>query len=198
MICFFQASIRYTLLERYFGTVHKIFLQDFPEEFPARFSRNNFPQDFPDPDWLAPHHPIPNAKFPPITAFLRLAFSLPPFPTRISHKIFLQDFPTRISCKNFPQDFSKLDPDWLAPHHPITNTKFPPITALLNRPTYHKRSRCPHHPFLKSYGNPKSMNKLTLTSQQLNITQMRLFKTSIPKVMKNVQYPILFPVSTCK
>ena len=54
-----------------------------------------FRQDFPklDPDWLAPHHPITNAKFPPITAFLKLAFSLLPVP---------QDFPARFSQKIFP------------------------------------------------------------------------------------------------
>ena len=81
--------------------------KNFPQYFPTRFSRNNFPQDFPelDPHWLAPHHPIPNAKFPPITAFLKLAFSPPPFPTRISHKIFPQEFPTVFSCNNFPQQF---------------------------------------------------------------------------------------------
>ena len=204
-------------------------LLHFPQEFPARFSCNNFPQDFPelDPDWLAPHHPIPNAKFPPVTAFLKLAFSPPPFPTRISCKIFLQQFPARFSCNNFlqefparfstrfsparishnifpcnnflqqfptvisrkiflqefpttfscknfpqdfpttisrknfaqhfparfstrfshsnflqdfpstishnnfPQDFPELDTDWLAPHHPIPNAKFPPITVFL-------------------------------------------------------------------
>ena len=98
----------------------QIFPQDFPARFPARFSHKIFLQDFPklDPDWLAPHHPIPNAKFPPITAFLKLAFSPPPyptrfsrknfpkdFPTRFSHKIFLQDFLARFSCKHFPQDF---------------------------------------------------------------------------------------------
>ena len=95
---------------------HKHFLQDFP----TRISYKIFPQDFPelDADWLASHHPVPNAKFPPITAFLRLAFSPPScptrfsrknfpqtFPTRISHKIFPQDFPTNISHKNFPQTF---------------------------------------------------------------------------------------------
>ena len=86
---------------------HKI----FPQEFPARFSRKIFPQDFPelDPDWLAPHHPIPNAKFPPITAFLKLAFPLllfpQEFPVSFSRKIFPQDFPTSFSRKNFPQDF---------------------------------------------------------------------------------------------
>ena len=201
---------------------HKIFparisCKNFPQDFPVIFYHNNFPQDFPklDPDWLAPHHPIPNAKFPPITACLKLAFPPPPCPTRIScknfpqdfparfsrknfpqefptrfshkifqswiligwlpitlfqmlnfhqslpflnwlfplllvpqefterisHKIFPQNFPTRIFCKIFPQDFPKLDPDWLFPHHPIPNAKFPPITALLNRPTYHQRSK---------------------------------------------------------
>ena len=62
------------------------------------------------------------------------------FSTRFSRKNFPQEFPARISRKNFPQDFPELDPDWLAPHHPIPNAKFPPITALLNRPTYNKRS----------------------------------------------------------
>ena len=87
---------------------HKNFPQDFParfsrkiflQQFPTRFSRKIFPQDFPelDPDCLAPHHPIPNAKFPPITAFLKLVFSPLPFPTRISRKNFLQDFPTKFS-----------------------------------------------------------------------------------------------------
>ena len=119
------------------------------QDFPARISCKIFPQDFPelDPDWLAPHHPIPNAKFPPITVFLKLAFSSPPCPARFSCKIFPQDFPTRFSCKIFPQDFPKLDPDWLAPNHPIPNAKFPPITALLNRPTYHKIAKVSPPPF---------------------------------------------------
>ena len=128
----------------------------FPQDFPTRISRKIFLQDFPelDPDWLAPHHPIPNAKFPPITAFLKLAFYPPPCPTRIfpqefparfSHKNFPKDFPTRFSHKIFPQDFPELDPDWLAPHHPIPNAKFPPITVLLN--TYHKRSKVSPPPF---------------------------------------------------
>ena len=101
----------------------------FPQEFLARFSRKIFPQQFPklDPDWLAPHHPIPNAKFPPITAFLKLAFS-----PSISHKIFLQDFPARISRKIFPQQFPKLDPDWLAPHHPIEMLNFHQSLPFLN------------------------------------------------------------------
>ena len=69
------------------------------------------------------------------------------FPTRFFHKNFPQDFPTRFSHKIFPQDFPKLDPDWLAPHHPIPNAKFLPITALLNRPTYHKSANVSPPPF---------------------------------------------------
>ena len=124
---------------------HKNFPQDFPAKFSHKISRKIFPQDFPelDPDWLAPHHPIPDAKFPPITAFLKLAF----FPSFLSHKIFLQDFPARIFHKIFPQDFSELDPDWLVPNHPIPNATFPPITALLNMSTYHKSAKIPPPPF---------------------------------------------------
>ena len=86
---------------------HKI----FPQQFPARFSHKIFPQVFPelDPDWLAPHHPIPNAKFPPITTFLKLVFPLllfpQDFPARFSHKIFPQQFSARFSSNNFPQQF---------------------------------------------------------------------------------------------
>ena len=63
-------------------------------------------------------------------------------------------------------EISILLPDWLLPHHPIPDPKFPPITALLNRPTYHKSERSPLHPVHKSSGHPNSMNKLTLRSQQ--------------------------------
>ena len=82
---------------------HKNFPLDFPAKFSDKISHKIFPQDFPelDPDWLAPHHPIPNAKFPPITAFLKLAFSPPPCSARFSRKIFLQEFPTRFSHKIF-------------------------------------------------------------------------------------------------
>ena len=83
------------------------FPQNFPQDFPQNFLQDfpkNFPHDFPklDPDWLAPHHLIPNAKFPPITAFLKLTFSPPPFPTRFSRKIFPQEFPARLAHKIFP------------------------------------------------------------------------------------------------
>ena len=75
----------------------------FPQDFSTRFSHKIFPQDFPklDPDWLAPHHPIPNAKFHQSLPFLNWLFPLLPvpqdFPTRFSGKIFPQEFPTRIS-----------------------------------------------------------------------------------------------------
>ena len=61
----------------------------------------------------------------------------------------------------FPQDFPELDPDWLAPHHPIPNAKFPPITALLNMPTYHKSAKVspPHFPLISW---ESQINKLTL------------------------------------
>ena len=99
----------------------------FPQDFPARISRKIFLQDFPTR--------ISHKNFPE------------DFPTRISHKNFMQDFTARISRKNFLQDFPKLDPDKLAPHHPIPNAKFPPITALLNMPTYHKSTKVSLPPF---------------------------------------------------
>ena len=116
--------------------VHSISHKIFPQEFPARFfSHKNFPQDFPAR--------ISLQDFP-----ARISQE---FPARISRKIFPQEFPAR--PQNFParfsrkKEFSKLDPDWLAPHYPIPNAKFPPITALLNRPTYHKRSKVSPPPF---------------------------------------------------
>ena len=136
---------------------HKVFLQEyptriyhkiFPQDFPARISCKIFPQDFPelDPDWLATHHPIPNAKFPPITAFLKLAFSPPPcpqeFPTSFSdknfHKIFLQEFPTRFSRKIFPQDFParfccKIFPSWILIGW-LPNTLFQMLNFHQSRP----------------------------------------------------------------
>ena len=51
-----------------------------------------------------------------------------------------------------PMEISMLKSDWLAPYHPIPNTKFPPITDLLNRSTYHKSAKgspppCPKIPW---------------------------------------------------
>ena len=145
----------------FFDPLHTIktfsarFPQDFPQDclqdFPARFScisRKNFPQDFPariSRKIFLQDFPAKFFQFP-ARLFSRKNF-LQDFPARISsRKIFPQefpqDFPARISRKIFP-----LDPDWLAPHHPIPNAKFPPITALLNRPTYHKRSKVSPPPF---------------------------------------------------
>ena len=78
----------------------KIFMQ----EFPTRFSHKIFPQEFP-------------------TRFSRKIF-LQDYPTRFCGKNFPQEFPARFSHKIFSQDFPKLDPDWLATHHPIPNVKF--------------------------------------------------------------------------
>ena len=94
-----------------------------PPNFPTKFSRNNVPARFSRKN-------LPQD-----------------FPARFSCKNFPQDFPARISHKNFLQDFPKLDPDWLAPQHPIANAKFPPITALLNMPTYHKSAKVSPPPF---------------------------------------------------
>ena len=68
---------------------------------------------------------------------------------------FPQEFPARFSRKIFPPDFPELDPDWLAPHHPIPNAKFPPITALLNMPTYHKSAKVSPPPFLQISWEPQ-------------------------------------------
>ena len=118
LVVFCQFLTRYTPL--------KLFPQGFPQDFLQDCSQH-FLQEFPA---RFSHKNFPHN-----------------FPAMISRKIFLQDFPTRISRKNFPQDFPKLDPDWLAPHHPIPNAKFPPITALLNRPTYHKSAKVSPPPF---------------------------------------------------
>ena len=110
--------------------------QHFPQEFPTRFSCKiflswiligwlpitlfqmlNFHQSLPFLNWLFPLLPVPQH-----------------FPARFSHKIFSQDFPEQ-------------DLVWLAPHHPIPNATFPPITALLNMPTYHKSAKVSPPPF---------------------------------------------------
>ena len=114
------------------GISHKIFLQDFLTRFSCKiflswiligwlpiilFQMLNFHQSLPFLNWLFPLLPVSQH-----------------FPARISHKIF-------------PQHFPELDLDWLAPHHPIPNAKFPPITALLNMPTYHKSAKVSPPPF---------------------------------------------------
>ena len=80
----------------------------FPELFTKLFPKL-FPKPFPKP------FPEPFPK---------------PFP-KLSPKPFPELFPE-------PMETSMLESDWLTPHHPILNAKFPPITVLLNRSTYHK------------------------------------------------------------
>ena len=92
------------------------------QEFPVSFSHKNFPQEFP-------------ARFScKISCKIFLQDFLQDFPTRFptrfSHKNFPQDFLATIFHNIFLQDFPELDPDWLAPHHPIPNAKFPQITAF--------------------------------------------------------------------
>ena len=110
-----------------------------PQDFPTRFSCKNFQQDFPklDPDWLAPNHPIPNAKFPPITTFLKLFFSPPPCPARFS-------------CKIFPR---WILIGWL----PITLFQMLNFhqSALLDRPTYHKSAKVSPPPFPQILWEPQ-------------------------------------------
>ena len=120
----------------------------FPTAFPARFSCKIFPQDFPT---RFPCKNLPQ-EFP---ARISSKIFLQDFPARFSRKISPQYFPARISRKIFPQEFPELDPDWLAPHHPIPNAKFPPITAVLNRPTYHKRSKGSPPPFPQILQEPQ-------------------------------------------
>ena len=130
LVVFCHFLTRYTPLKLFLQDFHKISHKiahsishkNFPQDFLARFSLKNFPQEFP-------------------SRFSRKIFPQE-FPARFFRKNFPQDFPARISRKIFPQD-----PDWLAPHQPIPNAKFPPITALLNRPTYHKRSKVSPSPF---------------------------------------------------
>ena len=51
-------------------------------------------------------------------------------------------------------EISMLESDWLTPHHPILNAKFPPITALLNRSTYHKSAKGSQPPYSQILSAP--------------------------------------------
>ena len=94
--------------------------------------------------------------------FLNWLFPLLPF-----RNIVTQEFPARFSHKIFRQEFSELDPDWLAPHHPIPNAKFPPIIALLNRPTYHKSAKVSKPRFLQILWEPQ-INELADSKRASN------------------------------
>ena len=80
-----------------------------------------------------------------------------------SPKPFLKPFPAAFP-KPFPKimEVSMLESDWLALHHAIPEANFPLITAMLNRSTYYRSAKVLHHLVPKSYGRPKSVNKLTL------------------------------------
>ena len=146
MLVFFAIFRQVTTFSARFATrLHAAFPAEFPTAFPARFSHKIFLQEFPTRisrkifliGWL------------PITLYQMLNFhqSLPFLNWLFSLLSVPQYFPTRISRKTFPQDFPELDADWLALHHPILNVKFPPITALLNMPTYHKSAKVSPPPF---------------------------------------------------
>ena len=122
--------------------------QDFPQEFPTRFSCKIF-LSWILIGWL-PITLFQMLNFHQSLPFLNLIFPLHPAPQDFATRFF-----SKIFCKNFLQDFPELDPDWLTPHHPISNAKFPPITALLNRPTYHKSAKVSPPPFPQIFWEPQ-------------------------------------------
>ena len=58
-------------------------------------------------DWLAPHHQIPNSKFPPITALLNILL-----PFTLSPWNFPRHFP-RLFQRYFPSHFQTHFPSWM-------------------------------------------------------------------------------------
>ena len=117
-------------------TIHWTEPQTFRKPFPKLMEVFTL-----ESDWLAPNHPIPNAKFPPITEPFPKHFPLTLPQTNLQtipqtiHSTDPQPFP-----KWFPKlmEISTLESYLLAPNQRMPNAKFPPITALLNRSTYHK------------------------------------------------------------
>ena len=87
------------------------------------------------PEHLFPTHLFPKHLFPkhllPEHLFPKHLFPEHLFPEHL--------FPRHL----FPKlmEISILESDWLAPHHHILNAKFSPITAFLNRSTYHKSAK---------------------------------------------------------
>ena len=112
---------------------------------------------------------------------------------------FPQDFPARISHKIFLQDFPELDPDWLAPHHPNPNAKFSSITALINRPTYHKRSKVSPptfpqilwEPQIKVYAdsNEPAISQWNPTRPETNELKEHYSNVTLTQTQRMVLYP---------
>ena len=121
----------------------KPFLKPIPKPI-----RKLLPEPFPDP---LPK-PIPKPFSQPITN----QFPNPSPNHCLNHSLdpFSKPIPVFIP-KLFPElmEISILESGWLASNHPIPNTKFPPITAFLNRPSYHRSAE-------GSLCHPKWMNKI--------------------------------------
>ena len=110
-----------------------------------------------------------------------------------SQRNFLNHFPSH-SCNQFFKPFieqsprqmeiSMLESDWLAPHHPIPNDKFPQMTASLNRHTYHKSAKVSPPPCPTSHGYPKSTNEL-IPNQPAMITCTELKPLSFSSRIKH-------------
>ena len=166
--------------------VHRIFLQDFPTRISRKiflswiligwlpitlFQMLNFHQSLPFLNWLFPLLPAPQ-DFPTrfsckiflswiligwlsITLFQMLNFhqSLPFLNWLFPLLLVPQEFPTRISCKICHRISRK-----------ISLQDFPARISLL----IIKVPKCPHHPFPKLYGNPESMNTLTLSEPAIS------------------------------
>ena len=140
LVFFCHFETHYTPLNVFLQYLPKDFPPDcpqhFPQEFPTRFSCKIF-LSWILIGWL-PIILFQMLNFHQSLPFLNWLFSLLPVP---------QHFPARTSHKIFSQDFPELDLDWFAPHHPIPNATFPPITALLNMPTYYKSAKVSPPPF---------------------------------------------------
>ena len=64
-------------------------------------------------------------------------------------------------------EISILESDCLVLHHLIPNAKFPPITALFNRSTYHKSAKGSPPPCLQILWAPQ-INELADSKQASN------------------------------
>ena len=72
------------------------------------------------------------------TQYLSIPEVLPELLTEVLSKVLAEVFQEVLPK---PMEISMLKSDWLAQYHPIPNAKFPAITALINRSTYHKSAK---------------------------------------------------------